>query len=102
MQTQLNNAFAGLNARMIDNDQEWAANKLDTLSRFLDQARADFAEGRNNYTSGYGRFCNATATGLYGPVDIGRAAVLCISGYIALCVAVYAVVYAFRPSQNDD
>ena len=42
------------------------------------------------------------ATGLYGPVDIGRAAVLCISGYIALCVAVYAVVYAFRPSQNDD
>jgi hypothetical protein len=61
---QLNNAFAALNARMIRQDQEWAARKLDTLSDELERAEAGFRAGEhpyNTFTAGYGRFDRSMA-----------------------------------------
>lgn len=56
MHEQIDRAFADLNARLHEADQAWAAHKLDTAKAFVEQARADFAEGKNGFTSGYGRF----------------------------------------------
>lgn len=61
---QLNNAFAALNARMIREDREWAAKKLDTLRDFIERAESGFRAGEhpyNTFTSGYGRFDRSAA-----------------------------------------
>lgn len=59
MQTQIANAFAALNARLIADDQTWAANKLDTANAAVADMEAKFRAGvapYTNLTSGYGRF----------------------------------------------
>lgn len=65
MQNQIANAFAALNEKMIDRDQVWAANKLDTAKDKVAEMKAAFEAGEawaRDLTSGYGRFCTSSAT----------------------------------------
>ena len=55
MQEKISKAFAELDAKLIKSDQEWAAQKLDTLKDFIEKARADHKPG-GRFDSGYGRF----------------------------------------------
>lgn len=61
MQTQINNAFAALNLKLHADHQAWAANKLDTLAAFIDQARANHKPG-GSFDAGFGRFDTSMAT----------------------------------------
>jgi len=67
MQTQITRAFAQLNARLIESDQAFAIAKMDGARAFVEQARVDFKEGKNSFTSGYGRFdCTLARIAHYG------------------------------------
>ena len=61
MQAQIALAFAALNLKLHNADQAWAIHKLDTVKDFLAQAQVDFKDGKNSFTSGYGRFCSYSA-----------------------------------------
>lgn len=59
MQAQIDNAFAELNARMIEDDQQFAIRKLEGLSAFVEAARAEYKsgkEGRAKWVTDYGYF----------------------------------------------
>lgn len=49
-------AFAGLNARLIASDQEFAIAKIEGKQAFMDKAAADFKAGAIRFTGSYGRF----------------------------------------------
>lgn len=62
MQQQINNAFAALNERLHQQDQKWAAAKIDGARQYIEQMKEKFAAGEvQHLTSGYGRFCYSAA-----------------------------------------
>ena len=59
MQAKINNAFAALNARLIEADQKWAEHKLTTVKEAVTEMEEGFKSGESRFadlTSGYGRF----------------------------------------------